>query len=212
MVERDLALAAAEGRPIHLMHLSAHESVTALEQALAAGVAASGEVTPHHLVLTDDAVRTLDPNTKMNPPLRAAEDREALRDALRRGTISCVATDHAPHARHEKEVPFEEAPFGVTGLETAFAALYTHLVQPGVLTLETLLERMSTGPARAFGLDEPRIEVGARGNLVALDLDSEWTVAEDGFRSLSANSWLLGERLRGRVVLTVADGRLVFSA
>jgi dihydroorotase len=212
MVERDLALAAAEGRPIHLMHLSAHESVTALDQALAAGVAASGEVTPHHLVLTDDAVRTLDPNTKMNPPLRAAEDREALRDALRRGTISCVATDHAPHARHEKEVPFEEAPFGVTGLETAFAALYTHLVQPGVLTLETLLERMSTGPARAFGLDEPRIEVGARGNLVALDLDSEWTVAEDGFRSLSANSWLLGERLRGRVVLTVADGRLVFSA
>jgi dihydroorotase len=212
MVERDLALAAAEGRPIHLMHLSAHESVTALDQALAAGVAASGEVTPHHLVLTDDAVRTLDPNTKMNPPLRAAEDREALRDALRRGTISCVATDHAPHARHEKEVPFEEAPFGVTGLETAFAALYTHLVQPGVLTLETLLERMSTGPARAFGLDEPRIEVGARGNLVALDLDSEWTVAEDGFRSLSANSWLLGERLRGRVVQTVADGRLVFSS
>ncbi len=212
MVERDLSLAAAEGRPLHLMHLSARESVSALEQALADGVRATGEVTPHHLVLTDDAVRSLDTNTKMNPPLRASEDREALRDALRRGTISCVATDHAPHARQEKDVPFEEAPFGVTGLETAFAALYTHLVLPGLLPLETLLERMSAGPARAFGLDEPRIEVGARANLVALDLDAEWTVTEDGFRSLSANSWLLGETLRGRVVKTVADGRLVFDA
>jgi dihydroorotase len=212
MVERDLALAAAEGRPLHLMHLSARESVAALDHALANGVSATAEVTPHHLVLTDEAVRSLDPNTKMNPPLRAAEDRDALRDGLRRGAISCVATDHAPHARHEKDVPFEEAPFGVTGLETAFAALYTHLVEPGVLTLETVLERMSAGPARTFGLEEPRIEVGARANLVALDLDAEWTVTEDGFRSLSANSWLLGETLRGRVLKTVADGRLVHGA
>ena len=212
MVERDLSLAGAEGRPLHLMHLSARESVAALDHALASGVRATGEVTPHHLVLTEEAVRSLDPNTKMNPPLRSGEDREALRDALRRGTISCVATDHAPHARHEKDVPFEEAPFGVTGLETSFAALYTHLVVPGIVSLETILERMSAGPARAFDLDEPRIEVGARANLVALDLDAEWTVAEDGFRSLSANSWLLGETLRGRVVKTVADGRLVFEA
>ena len=212
LVERDLSLAQAEGRPLHLMHLSARESVVALERALANGVAATGEVTPHHLVLTDEAVRSLDPNTKMNPPLRAEADREALRDALRRGIVSCVATDHAPHARHEKDVPFEEAPFGVTGLETAFAALHTHLVVPGLLTLETLLERMSSGPARAFGLDEPRVEVGARANLVALDLDAQWTVTEDGFRSLSANSWLLGETLRGRVTKTVADGRLVFEA
>ena len=99
---------------------------------------------------------------------------------------------------------------GTTGLETAFAALYTQLVLPGALTLETLLERMSTGPARAIGLPEPRIEVGAQANLVVLDLDREWEVAEEGFRSLSANSWLLGERLRGRVVRTIADGRLVF--
>jgi len=212
MVERDLSLAGAEGRPLHLMHLSASESVAALDHALASGVRATGEVTPHHLVLTDEAVRSLDPNTKMNPPLRSGEDRETLRDALRRGPISCIATDHAPHARHEKDVPFEEAPFGVTGLETSFAALYTHLVAPGIVSLETILERMSTGPARAFDLVEPRIEVGARANLVALDLDAEWTVAEDGFRSLSANSWLLGETLRGRVVKTVADGRLVFAA
>jgi dihydroorotase len=212
MVERDLSLAGAEGRPLHLMHLSARESVDALEGALERGVMATGEVTPHHLVLTDEAVRSLDSNTKMNPPLRDADDRQALRDALRRGVISCVATDHAPHARQEKDVPFEEAPFGVTGLETAFSALYTHLVLNGVLSLETLLERMSAGPSRAFGLDEPRIEVGARANLVALDLDGEWTVTEDGFRSLSANSWLLGETLRGRVVRTIADGRVVHEA
>ena len=210
MVERDLALADAESRPIHLMHLSAGESVAALDHAHASGVPATAEVTPHHLVLTDEAVRSLDPNVKMNPPLRSAVDRESLRDALRRGAISCIATDHAPHARHEKDVPFEEAPFGVTGLETAFAALYTYLVVQGIMSLETLLERMSAGPARAFGLDEPRIEVGARANLVALDLDAELTVTEDGFRSLSANSWLLGETLRGRVVKTVADGRVVF--
>ena len=210
MVERDLSLAGGEGRQIHLMHLSARESVAALDTALARGETATGEVTPHHLVLTDEAVRSLDPNVKMNPPLRAEEDREALRDALRRGAISCIATDHAPHARQEKDVPFEEAPFGVTGLETAFAALHTHLVIPGVVTIETLLERMSSGPARAFGLESPRVEVGARANLVALDLENEWTVTEDGFRSLSANSWLLGETLRGRVVKTVADGRLVF--
>jgi dihydroorotase len=212
MVERDLALATAEERPIHLMHLSARESVVALDAALAAGSAVSGEVTPHHLVLTDDAVRSLDPNMKMNPPLRSEHDRAVLRDAVRRGAISCVATDHAPHARHEKDVPFEEAPFGVTGLETAFAALYTHLVLPGELSLETLLERMSSGPARVFGLAEPKIEVGARANLVVLDLDAESTVTEQGFRSLSANSWLLGETLRGRILQTVADGRVVFAA
>ena len=209
MVERDLALAAFEDRRVHLMHVSAAESVAAHDRALAAGVPATAEVTPHHLVLTDDAVRSLDANVKMNPPLRAERDRSSLRDALRRGAISCIATDHAPHARHEKEVPFEEAPFGVTGLETAFAALHTHLVLPGEVELETVLERMSAGPARAFGLPEPRIEVGARANLAVLDLRDEWEVTEAGFRSRSANSWLLGQRLTGRVVRTVADGRLV---
>ncbi len=209
MVERDLSLARYEERPIHVMHLSARESVEALAAAQAGGVEATGEVTPHHLVLTDEAVRTLDPNVKMNPPLRAEPDRRALLDGLRSGVIGAVATDHAPHARDEKEVPFEEAPFGVTGLETAFAALNTHLVAPGLLPLETLLERMSAGPARALGLPEPRIEVGARANLVLLDPEQEWTVTEGGFRSLSANSWLLGERLRGVVLKTVADGRLV---
>jgi dihydroorotase len=212
MVERDLALAAYEERPLHLLHLSAGESVAALRRAQAAGVAASGEATPHHLVLTDDAVRSLDANLKMNPPVRAESDRAALIEAVRDGTIAAIATDHAPHARHEKEVPFEAAPFGVTGLETAFAVLHTRLVEPGILPLATLLERLSAGPARIFGLERPRVAVGARANLVLLDLAAEWQVAEDGFRSRSANSWLLGERLRGRPVATIAAGRLAYSA
>jgi dihydroorotase len=209
MVERDLSLAGHEQRPLHLMHLSAKESVAALRRAHERGIQATAEVTPHHLVLTDEAVRTLDPNVKMNPPLRTDEDRKALLEALRDGTIGCVATDHAPHSREEKEAPFEDTPFGVTGLETSFAVLYTELVQAGLLRLETLVERMSGGPARALGLAEPRIEVGARANLVLLDLDTEWTVEESGFRSRSSNSWLLGRTLRGRVLKTVADGRLV---
>jgi dihydroorotase len=212
MVERDLALAAYEGRPLHLLHLSARESVEALQAALADGVEATGEVTPHHLCLTDDAVRSLDPNVKMNPPLRAAEDREALVDALRDGTIASIATDHAPHARHEKDVPFEEAPFGVTGLETAFAALYTYLVRPGLIPLETLLQRLSHGPAEAYGLAPPRIAVGAAANVVLLDLDAAWRVDEGSFRSRSVNSWLLGETLTGKVRLTVADGRVAYAA
>jgi dihydroorotase len=212
MVERDLSLAGYEARPLHLMHLSAKESVAALRHAHERGVEATAEVTPHHLVLTDDAVRSLDPNVKMNPPLRAEDDRRSLIEALRDGTIGCVATDHAPHSREEKETPFEEAPFGVTGLETSFAALYTHLVQTGLVPLETLLERMSGGPARALGLPEPRLEVGARANVVLLDLEREWTVTGSGFRSRSANSWLLGRKLRGAVLTTVADGRVVHTA
>jgi dihydroorotase len=212
MVERDLALAAYERQPLHLLHLSAWESVQALRRARADGVAATAEVTPHHLCLTDEAVRSLDTNVKMNPPLRSSDDRYALIAGLKDGVIGAIATDHAPHARHEKEVPFEAAPFGVTGLETAFAALYTHLVEPGLVPLETVLERMSAGPARAYGLDEPRIAVGKPANLVLLDLRASYRVTEESFRSRSVNSWLLGETLKGAVRTTIAAGRSVFAA
>ena len=209
MVERDLALAGYEEQPLHLLHLSAAESVAALRRAREHGVRATAEVTPHHLVLTDEAVRSLDTNVKMNPPLRAERDRIALLDAVRDGTIEAIATDHAPHARHEKDVPFEAAPFGVTGLETTFPVLYGELVRPGLLPLATLLERLSAGPARIFGLERPRVAKGASANLVLLDLDGSTEVTEDGFRSRSANSWLLGRTLRGRVAMTVAAGTVV---
>jgi dihydroorotase len=212
MVERDLALAGFERRTLHVLHLSAWESVQALRRAQQAGITATGEVTPHHLCLTDEAVRSLDPNVKMNPPLRSADDRAALIEGLKDGVIGSIATDHAPHARHEKDVPFEAAPFGVTGLETSFSALYTHLVEPGLVPLETILERLSSGPARAYGLDEPRIAVGARANLVVLDLKAAYRITEDLFRSRSVNSWLLGATVKGRVRATIAGGRLVYSA
>ena len=148
----------------------------------------------------------------MNPPLRSGSDRTALIEGLKDGTITVIATDHAPHARHEKDVPFEAAPFGVTGLETAFASLYTHLVDPGIIALETLLDRMSTGPARAYGIPEPRIAVGAHANLVLLDLNASYRITEETFRSRSANSWLLGETVKGKVRATIAAGRLVYAA
>jgi dihydroorotase len=204
MVERDLALAAYERQPLHLLHLSAWESVQALRRARAEGVEATGEVTPHHLCLTDEAIRSLDPNLKMNPPLRSGSDRTALIEGLKDGTITVIATDHAPHARHEKDVPFEAAPFG--------ASLYTHLVDPGIIALETLLDRMSTGPARAYGLPEPRIAVGAHANLVLLDLNASYRITEEVFRSRSVNSWLLGEAVKGKVRATIAAGRLAYSA
>ena len=212
MVERDLALAAYERQPLHLLHLSAWESVQALRRARAEGVQATAEVTPHHLCLTDEAIRSLDPNLKMNPPLRSSSDRTALIEGLKDGTITAIATDHAPHARHEKEVPFEAAPFGVTGLETAFAALYTHLVEPGLIPLDVLLERMSAGPARAYGLDEPRIAVGSAANLVLLDLNASYRITEETFRSRSVNSWLLGETVKGKVRATIASGRLAYAS
>jgi dihydroorotase len=212
MVERDLALAAYEQRPVHLQHLSARASVEAVRRARATGVRVSAEATPHHLCATDELVRTLDANAKMNPPLGSEDDRRALVEGIVEGTIDCIGTDHAPHARHEKDVPFEQAPFGVTGLETAFGALHTFLVRDGQVPLPTLLERLSAGPARALGLPVPRIAVGEPANLVLLDLEAEWTVREDAFRSRSANSWLLGQTLLGAVVKTVAAGRVVFSA
>jgi len=211
-VARELSLAGDTRQPLHLMHLSARESVELLIRARSAGVEASAEVTPHHLCLTDEAVRSLDPNLKMNPPLRTNEDRSALIAALADGTIEAIATDHAPHSREEKDVPFEAAPFGVTGLETAFGSVHTSLVEPGLVSLETILERMSAGPARIFGLERPRIAVGAPANLVLLSTKATWRVREERFHSRSANSWLLGKRLHGKVVLTVAAGRVAYEA
>jgi dihydroorotase len=146
---------------------------------------------------------------KMNPPLRTDTDRQALVDALRSGVIDCIATDHAPHARDEKEVPFEQAPMGTTGLETAFAAVHTELVVPGVLGLGLVVERMTAG-AGLLGLPVPRVERGAPANLTLIDLTAEWDVGENGYESRSENSCFAGRRLRGRVLLTVAGGSVAF--
>jgi dihydroorotase len=211
MVSRDAALARYEDARVHVQHVSCRESVEAVAAAKAAGARLTAEVTPHHLVLTDEALRNeVHTRLKMNPPLRTETDRQALVAALRDGTIDCVATDHAPHARHEKEVPFEEAPMGTTGLETAFAALYTDLVLPGALPLEVLLARMTADAAATLDLPAPEIAPGAPANLVLVDLDAEWDVGEAGYESRSENCCFAGRRLRGRVLLTVAAGAVAF--
>jgi dihydroorotase len=209
MVARDAALARYESARIHIQHVSARETVTAIEQAKAQRVRITAEATPHHLTLTDEAVMGLDPNFKMNPPLRAEADRQALIEGLRSGAIDCVATDHAPHAREEKEQPFEVAPMGVTGLETAFAALHTELVLPGVIGLEVLVERMSAGAA-PFDLAIPTFAPGSPANIVLVDLVAEWEVGEAGYESRSANCCFAGRRLTGRVRMTVAAGAVSY--
>jgi dihydroorotase len=209
MIARDAAIAGYEGGRIHVQHVSAVESVEAIADAKSRGVQVTGEASPHHLVLTDEEVRSLDTRMKMNPPLRSERDRQAIIDALRDGTLDCVATDHAPHARDEKEVPFEQAPMGTTGLETAFAALHTELVLPGVLPLGLVVERMTAGGA-IFGLEVPRVEIGRQADVTLVDLDAEWVVGEDGYESRSENCCFGGRRLTGRVLLTIAAGSVAY--
>jgi dihydroorotase len=209
MIARDAALALDEGARMHFQHLSARRSVEALAAAKAAGARVSGEVTPHHLTLTDEQILTLDTRFKMNPPLRTEDDRQALIDGLRDGTIDCIATDHAPHAREEKEVPWEQAPMGTTGLETAFAAVHTELVVPGVLPLARVVEKLSAG-AELFGLVPPRIAVGRPAELCLIDLGAEWEVGEAGYASRSENCCFAGRTLRGKVLATVAAGSVAY--
>ncbi len=209
MIARDALIAEHEGGRVHFQHLSARSSVEALAAARARGVRASGEVTPHHLLLTDEAVRTLDTSFKMNPPLRTEDDRTALIEALRDGTIECIATDHAPHARDEKDVPFEQAPMGTTGLEASFAVLHTELVLPGVLGLQLLLERLTAG-ARLFELETPTIAVGRSANLCLFDLEARWRIGEAGYESRSANCCFAGREVTGRALLTIAAGAVAY--
>lgn len=211
-VARDCALADYEDGRIHICHVSARETVDEVRHAKARGVHVTAEVTPHHLLLTDEAVGD-DPDParfKMNPPLRSEDDRQALIEALVDGTIDVIATDHAPHPGDEKENPFAEAPFGVIGLETAFAACHTELVLGGRLPLEDLILRMSTKPAEIFGLPVPTLSDGAVANLAVVDLSATDTVGERPYASKSSNAAFVGMQLTGRIVMTLAGGQDVY--
>ena len=208
-IARDTALAGYEGAQIHVQHLSARASVEAIALAKEAGVQVTAEATPHHLTLTDEEVRSLDSRFKMNPPLRSEDDRQALIEGLRSGVIDCIGTDHAPHAAEEKEVPFEQAAMGVTGLETAFPILYTELVLPGVLDLGVVVDRLVAG-AEPFGFERPTLAVGSEANLVLVDLEAEWEAAAEGWESRSDNSCFHGHTLRGRVLMTLAAGGVAY--
>jgi len=205
MLARDAALAGYEQARVHFQHLSCAASCDAVADAKRRGFSVSAEVSPHHLLLTEQDVRGLDTRMKMHPPLTTDDDRRALIDALRSGVVDCIATDHAPHAREEKEVPFEQAPMGTTGLETAFAALHAQLVLPGVIELALLVERLSAGAA-LFELPPPRIAAGAPANATLIDLDAVWIAGEHGWESRSENCCFAGRRMQGRVLLTIAAG------
>lgn len=211
MIARDLLLAELTGAHVHIAHLSTRGGVELVRQAKARGVRVTAEATPHHLVLTDEAVRRYDPNTKMNPPLRTSADVLALRAGLTDGTIDVIASDHAPHTDHEKELEFDRAPFGVVGLETAFALMLTELVDKGVLDLPGLLKVMSLAPRRILGLPGGVLAPGAPADLTLADPEARWQVDPRRFHSKSRNTPFAGFRLRGEVVATIVGGRQVYA-
>jgi dihydroorotase len=208
MVARDLELAHLTGARLHIAHVSAARSVELVREAKARGVRVTAEVTPHHLALCDECVRGFSTDFKMAPPLRTARDREALEDGLCDGTLDCVATDHAPHAPHEKDVEFSGAPFGVIGLETALGVVLELVHQRRLQPLEAI-DRLSSRPARVLGLRAGTLEVGARADLVLIDPERVWKVERSELRSRSKNSPFLGRELRGRALRTWVSGRLV---
>jgi dihydroorotase len=207
-VARDLAVTRMTGGRLHLCHMSSARSVDLVRRAKEEGIRVTAEVTPHHLVFTDDDLRTYDTNLKMNPPVRSADDRDALRAGLADGTIDAVATDHAPHAVEEKESEFDRSPPGTIGLETALAVVLTELVEPGLLDLSAALVRLSCAPAQILGAHDHGgpLEPGRPANLAVFDPSPEWTV-EPPFASRARNSAFIGRELRGRVVHTFLAGR-----
>ncbi|MEK7386145.1 MAG: dihydroorotase, partial [candidate division NC10 bacterium] len=209
MVARDILLAELTGAHVHIAHVSTAGAVRLVRDGKSRGVRVTAEVTPHHLVLTEEAVRTYDPNTKMAPPLRSKRDVEALIEGLADGTIDCIATDHAPHALSEKEGEFDLAAFGIVGLETAVALLLDRLVRPGLLPLPTLVSRLSRDPARLLNLPGGSLAPGAPADVTILDPERELTVDAARFRSKSRNTPFGGWTLTGGPWMTIVGGKVV---
>jgi dihydroorotase len=210
MVARDIILAELTGGHVHLCHMSTRGSVELIRRAKEKGLKVTAEATPHHFTLTHEACEGYDTNAKMNPPLREAADREAIRQGLKDGTIDVIATDHAPHHYDAKEREFDEAPNGIVGLETAFGLTMSELVLSGLLTLPELVYRMSTLPARLFRLPGGTLAVGAPADVVILDPAVQWVVEPGAFFSKSRNTPFAGRTLTGRADLTIVRGRVVW--
>ena len=209
MVARDIALAELTGTPVHIAHVSTAAAVRLLRDAKARGVPVTAEVTPHHLLLTDEALRAYDANAKMAPPLRGKRDVEACREALADGTLDAIATDHAPHALADKEVELDHAANGVVGLETAVALCLTHLCRERILDLPTLIARLTVGPARVLGLPGGTLSPGAPGDVTILDLAREHTIEPARFFSKGRNTPFAGWRCVGAPWMTIVGGRIV---
>ncbi|WP_278925766.1 dihydroorotase [Staphylococcus auricularis] len=209
-IARDVLLAEAAGAHYHVCHVSTKESVRAIRDAKKAGIHVTAEVTPHHLLLTEDDIPGDNAMFKMNPPLRSKEDREALIEGLLDGTIDCIATDHAPHAAEEKDQPMTKAPFGIVGSETAFPLLYTHFVKNGDWTLQQLVDYLTIKPAETFDLPHGRLEEGALADLAVINLDEEREIKAEDFASKASNTPFLGYKVYGNPVLTMVEGEVKY--
>lgn len=210
MVARDIILARVTGARLHIAHVSTAGSVELVRRAKEDGIAVTCETCPHYFSLTDDEVRTYDTSVRVNPPLRSRSDVDAIRDGLADGTIDAIASDHAPHSLEEKQVEFDAAPPGMTGVETLLPVTMTYLVQPGFVTLERAVELMTADPANILGIIAGSLEVGAPADVVAFDADRGWTPTKEWFRSKSGNSPFIGRALRGRALFTMVRGEVVF--
>ena len=209
-VIRDLALAKETKVKYHICHISTRQSAEALKKAKAEGVDASGETAPHYLLLNDMNIKE-EGRFKMNPPLRSEEDRQALIKAISEGTIEIIATDHAPHSKDEKAKGLEKSPFGIVGLETSFALLYTYLVKKGIITLEKLISLMHTNPAKRFGISAG-IKTGGRADITVFDLDEEYIIDPDDFLSKGKSTPFEGFSVFGRCIMTMKEGKIVWQA
>lgn len=210
MIDRNIRLAKLAGAHIHIQHVTSKEGIAIIRRAKAEGVRVTCETAPHYFSLTDEAVLEFDTNAKMNPPLREAEDRDAIIEAIKDGTIDCIATDHAPHTPTEKDVEFQRAPFGILGLETSFALGITKLVEPGHITMEKLIDLMTIAGARIAGLTAGTLALGAAADIAIVDPKAEWTVDPKAFYSLSRNTPFTGMKLHGMIRYTIVDGNIVY--
>ncbi len=212
MLAREIILAETLGKCVHICHVSTKGGVQLLREAKARGVRVTAETCPHYFTLTDDVVTGFDANTKVNPPIREAEDVEAIKEGLKDGTLDCIVTDHAPHHVDEKNVEYNLAAFGISGIETSFALSYTHLVRDGVLSLCELADRMSAAPARILSLEGGAIEKGAVADLAIADLNEKFVIDSKKFRSKGKNTPFDGAEVYGRVKYTIVDGEIKFRA
>ncbi len=210
IIAREICLSESLNIPVHICHVSTYSGVQLIREAKARGVFVTAETCPHYFTLTDEVVSSFDTNTKVNPPLREEKDRLAILEGLKDGTLDCIVTDHAPHHADDKNVEYNLAAFGISGLETSFALSYTALVKSGLISLPQLAEKMSARPAKILGLEGGEIAVGKSADFTAVDLNEEWTVDPAAFVSKGKNTPFAGRKVFGRVKLTVVDGEIKY--
>ncbi|MBE6364339.1 MAG: dihydroorotase [Lentisphaerae bacterium] len=210
IIARNIIFAREINWKIHMQHVSTRDSVDMIRRARAKGIPVTGEATPHHLSLTDECVKKFDTNYKMNPPLRSEDDRQALIEGIADGTITVIATDHAPHTQTAKLVEFDHAPFGIIGLETALPVCFTQLVVPGIISIPQLIAKLTAGPAEVLGVKDYSLAIGNAADITVFDPEAEYVIDKNTFRSKARNTPFDGMKVRGKINLTVVDGKIVY--